>query len=380
MPCPFSDPFKAARDQDGALVSRFGDEKIPMLLRHADVRKAAKDWKTFSSDAPFRVPVPSEQELRPMRQLPIETDPPQHTQYRAAVEPFFRRAKSPEVIAKVEALVSRLFDQAFARDSIEVVNDFALPLQSTALTYLLNVDEKESETWIGWGTHVFYDGDDKGTKGQVLDSYLRQRLDQAEAHPGDDFFSALVTMDFDGRKLTRDEAMGFANLTFAGGRDTVVHSITGAFDIFAQQPDQLDYLRQGPKQIVSASEELFRILSPITHIGRVCPATTQISGQKIEPDHRISLGWAAANFDEDVFPDPTAVKLDRKPNPHVAFGFGPHLCIGASHARLLLRTVLQQIADRVKSIEIRAAEAAIERGPYTRPIGFERLEIAVKQR
>ena len=76
MPCPFHDPFKAARDKDGALVNRFGDEEIPMLLRHADVRATAKDWQTFSSDAPFRVPVPSEEEMRPMRQLPIETPPP----------------------------------------------------------------------------------------------------------------------------------------------------------------------------------------------------------------------------------------------------------------------------------------------------------------
>ncbi len=310
MPCPFHDPFKAARDKDGALVNRFGDEEIPMMLRHADVRATAKDWKTFSSDAPFRVPVPSEEEMRPMRQLPIETNPPEHTAYRALVDPFFRRAKSPEVIAKVEALVTRLFDQAFARDSIEMVHDFALPLQSTALTYLLNVDESES----------------------------------------------------------------------AGGRDTVIHSLTGTIDYFAKNPDQMDYLRAGPKHIVSASEELFRILSPITHIGRVCPMATEVSGQKVAADARISLGWAAANFDEMVFSDPTEVKLDRKPNPHVAFGFGPHLCIGAPHARLLLRTVLQQIADRVASIEIRDATEAVENGPYVRPIGFERLEISLTAR
>lgn len=380
MPCPFHDPFKAARDKDGALVNRFGDEDIPMLLRHADVRAAAKDWQTFSSDAPFRVPVPSEEAMRPMRQLPIETNPPEHTAYRAWVEPFFRRAKSPEVIAKVEALVTRLFDQAFTRESIEMVHDFALPLQSTALTYLLNVDESESETWIGWGTHVFHDGDDAGSKGKTLDTYLRRRLDQAEANPGEDFFSALVTKDFEGRKLTRDEAMGFANLTFAGGRDTVIHSITGTMDYFAQNPDKMAYLRTGPKHIVSASEELFRILSPITHIGRVCPVATEVSGQTVAANDRISLGWAAANFDAAVFPEPTEVKLDRKPNPHVAFGFGPHLCIGAPHARLLLRTVLQQLADRVASIEILDTQAAVETGPYTRPIGFERLEISLTAR
>ena len=126
-----------------------------MILRHEDVREAAKDWKTFSSDAPFRVPIPSEEEVRTMRQLPIETNPPEHTDYRAIVEPFFQRAKDPEVIAQVEALIDGMLTEALGRDSIEIVNEFALPMQSRALTYLLNVPESEAETWIGWGIHVF---------------------------------------------------------------------------------------------------------------------------------------------------------------------------------------------------------------------------------
>ena len=153
MPCPFHDPFKEARDQDGVLINRIQGEDIPIVLRHADVRKAAKDWRTFSSDAPHRVPIPSEEELRPMRQLPIETNPPEHTEYRKIVEPFFKRAKRADVIAKVERLVDRLLTHALSQDTIEAVRDLTLPLQSTALTYLLNVDESEAKTWISWGTH-----------------------------------------------------------------------------------------------------------------------------------------------------------------------------------------------------------------------------------
>tara|TARA_B110000483_G_scaffold188762_1_gene223827 strand:+ start:130 stop:762 length:633 start_codon:yes stop_codon:yes gene_type:complete len=186
MPCPFHDPFKEARDQDGVLINRIQGEDIPIVLRHADVRKAAKDWRTFSSDAPHRVPIPSEEELRPMRQLPIETNPPEHTEYRKIVEPFFKRAKRADVIAKVERLVDRLLTHALSQDTIEAVRDLTLPLQSTALIYLLNVDESEAETWISWGTHVFNDGDGT-TKGTVLDTYLLQRLDQAAQSPGDDF-------------------------------------------------------------------------------------------------------------------------------------------------------------------------------------------------
>ena len=86
-----------------------------------------------------------------MRQLPVETNPPDHTDYREIVEPFFRRAKEPAVIAQVEDLIERLLDDALRRDSIELVRQFALPLQSRALAFLLNVPESEAELWISWG-------------------------------------------------------------------------------------------------------------------------------------------------------------------------------------------------------------------------------------
>ncbi len=86
-----------------------------MILRHADVREAARNWEKFSSDAPFRVPIPSEEEVRTMRQLPIETNPPEHTDYRAIVEPIFQRAKQPDTIARVEALIAGKLAEALAR-------------------------------------------------------------------------------------------------------------------------------------------------------------------------------------------------------------------------------------------------------------------------
>lgn len=179
-----SDPFKEARREAGVLPCEFQGESVPMILRHEDVRKAAKDWKTFSSDAPFRVPIPSEEDVRTMRQLPVETDPPAHTDYRKIVEPFFQRAKDPAVIAQVEALMDGLLREALARESIEVVREFALPIQSRALAYLLNVPEAEATLWIGWGTHVFRDG---GSKGVSLEQYLHARFDRAAANPGADF-------------------------------------------------------------------------------------------------------------------------------------------------------------------------------------------------
>jgi len=347
-----------------------------MILRHDDVRRAAKDWKTFSSDAPFRVPIPSEEEYRTMRQLPVETNPPDHTDYRAIVEPFFQRAKDPGMIAQVEALMDRLLQEAIGWDSIEVVREFALPLQSRALAYLLNVPETEAETWISWGTHVFRDGGSGEQKGADLESYLHRQFDRAVAHPSDDFFSALTQATFRGRPLSRQELLGFANLAFAGGRDTIIHTVTSVLGYLGRNPEALEYLRQDPRRIALAGEEFFRVITPLTHIGRVCPVATDVQGVTVPPDGRVSLCWASANQDETTFESPQEVRLDRKPNPHVAFGIGTHFCLGAAHARLLLRTLLQKCVERVGCITILRAEERVETEEcYQRVVGYERLTV-----
>jgi len=375
------DPFREERQQGAVLQCPFQGETIPMILRHTDVRAAASDWKTFSSDAPFRVPIPSEEEVRTMRQLPIETNPPEHTEYRAIVEPFFQRAKQPDVIAKVEALIAEKLSNALGCESIEVVNQFALPVQSRSLTYLLNVPESEADLWIGWGIHVFKATGGGFKKSIVLEDYLNAQFDRATANPGEDFFSALTKATFRGRRLTREEMMGFANLTFAGGRDTIIHSISSIIAYLGRNSEALDYLRQDPKRIVHAGEEFFRVFMPLTHIGRVCPVDTDVHGVPVKAGGRVSLAWAAANFDETVFEAPEQVHLDRRPNPHLSFGFGPHLCLGAPHARLIVRSLLQALAQRVEKIAVLEAKEHIEHeSHYQRSNGFDALTVRLTAR
>lgn len=372
----FSDPFRDARNDTGVMKCPFHGEEIVMLLRHEDVRRAAKDWETFSSDAPFRVPIPSEEEVRSMRQLPIETDPPLHTDYRAIAEPYFQRAKDPGMMAQVETLLEKHVEAALAGAPVEVVHDFALPVQSHALTYLLNVPESEAETWIGWGIHVFKVTGGEFKKGNVLEDYLHAQFDRAEAAPGGDFFSALVTAEFHGRRLTREEMMGFANLAFAGGRDTIIHSISCALGYLAEHPEALEYLREDPRRITLASEEFFRVFMPLTHIGRVCPKDTEVNGTTVRAGERISLCWASANLDERAFDAPGEVRLDRKPNPHLSFGFGTHLCLGAPHARLIVRTLLRLCCEKVKRLEIVESTLRTEHEAlFDRTLGYESLTL-----
>jgi cytochrome P450 len=281
------------------------------------------------------------------------------------------------MIARVEALISGLLADAISRDSLEIVNDFALPLQSRALTYLLNVPETEADTWIGWGIHVFrVSGGVK--KGIALEEYLHAQFDRAEADPGEDFFSALTQASYRGRPLTREEMMGFANLAFAGGRDTIIHTVSSVFAYLARNPAALEFLREDPGRITHASEEFFRVFMPLTHIGRVCPVETDVHGVTVAPGERVSLCWASANRDETVFKEPEEIRLDRKPNPHLSFGFGTHLCLGAPHARLLVRTLLQKCVEMVGGITELASEDRVEKEDgYQRILGFESLEVRV---
>ncbi len=370
------DPFPEARRKDGVMQCPFHGETITMILRHGDVRQAAKDWQTFSSDAPFRVPVPSEEKVRTMRQLPIETDPPAHGEFRAIVEPFFQRPKSPEFIANIEAIIGEIIDQATRRDVIDAVSEFSLPLQSRALTHLINMPESEADIWIGWGIHVFKVTGGEFKSGNVLEDYLHARFDRAEREPGDDFFSALTAATYHGRKLTRDECMGYANLAFAGGRDTIIHTVSSILEYIGRHPDALDFLRADPKRITLASEEFFRVFMPLTQIGRVCPADTPVHGITVPAGDRIGLCWASANHDEAVFDAPGEIRLDRKPNPHVTFGFGPHLCIGAAHARLIVRTLLAKLCEKIRRIDILDAQHHLEtEETFTRIVGFAKLDL-----
>ncbi len=376
----YHDPFKAARDAQPAIATEFDGAPVAMILGFKEVREAARDWEKFSSDAPFRVPIPREEDVRTVRQYPLEVDPPVHAKYRKIAEPFFKRPSQPEYIECMGALIEELLTDAMTRDSIEIVREFAIPLQSRALTYLLNMPESEAEIWIGWGTHVFRDASGV-SKGAEMEAYTNELFDKAQANPGDDFFSALTQATFDGRPLTRDEMQGFANIAFAGGRDTIINTVSTILAYFAAHPESLNELRDEPKRVIVAGEELIRYTTPLTHIGRLCPVNTDVYGVEVKADHLISLCWASANFDETVFDNPETVQLDRKPNPHISFGQGIHNCMGAAHARLIVRTLLTKLSAMAANVTLISETRHIEtEAAYTRANAYEELAVNIVAR
>lgn len=371
------DPFAVVRQSQG--VSTINDQNDPvlMVLGHRDVRKCAHDWRTYSSGAtPGRIVVPSEVNIRDTRQIPFEVDPPEHTEYRSLVEAWFRRPLEEAYGASLKKLINDAVDTAISSTSVEVVTEFALPLQSHALTLLLNVDGREAEEWIGWGTHVFRSEDNPldNSKANLLYEYIDRQIEKAAAQPDDSLYSLLLGADFQGRKMTREEIRGVMILTFAGGRDTVINAVTNTIAYFAEHPDSLTRIREEPEITGKAVEELIRYFAPLTHMGRVATKDTTVCEHAVEADSRISLCWASANRDERVFERPNEVVLDRKMNPHLSFGFGTHNCLGATHARELLKSLVTTLAEKVGTIDLgNLSENMEEWGAFDRKVGYHFL-------
>jgi len=373
------DPFEQAREDRGYEHIPDQDDPVVMMLRHKDVRKCAHQWKVFQSGAqPGRIVIPSEVNIRDTRQIPFEVDPPEHAEYRGLIEEWFRRPLKLQYEEQLKAIIDLIIYEALEKDSIEVVEQFALPLQSRALTLLLNIPQKESEVWIDWGTHVFRSDDTKldASKANILYDYIDTQIDKAVARPGEDLYSILLNSDYQGRKLTKEEVKGVMILTFAGGRDTVINYVTNTIAYLADHPEALRRMKEEPEIVNTAVEELVRYFSPLTHMGRVATEATEICKHAIPKDSRISLGWASANRDASVFENPNEVILDRKINPHVAFGFGIHKCLGATHARQLMKVLLRSLTEKVDSIEVKGTKENIEDwGDIQRKVGYDSINV-----
>jgi len=371
------DAFKRAREASEVLDIQVGAESIPMFLTYKGVREAARDWHKYSSDAPFRVPIPSEETQRSVRQLPIETDPPLHATYRGLIEPFFQRPRQSQYIEAIDQIIRSAIQDRASDAAFDAVREFALPIQSRALALLLGMPEHEAQTWINWGIHVFHDGTNSAAKGNQLTAYLRETIHAAASGADtENFFVALNRFEVEGRQLDEDEKLGIANLVFAGGRDTLIHTITFLIAYFAQHRDALSLAARSPLSVNLAVEESIRVVSPLTHIGRVCKSP---GPQQVNAGERVSLCWAAANYDPIVFSDPERINLERAPNPHVGFGSGHHACLGATQARAIFRSLIRTLSELDVGIELIDAKPRYEQlGNLQRQVGFERLDVSFR--
>ena len=358
-----------------------GPEEVVFVRSYRALRGALNDWRSFSSDTlGFNVLSPQDK-TRSFKQYPFELDPPEHGALRAVVEPFFKRPLEPGYAERMQGHVSASVDALLAARRMEVTEEFSFPLQSRALTVLLDMPVEEAEIWLGWGIHVFGAPATTFTpdlaKADVLVNYVESRTDAAESLPEGSLFAVLARARVNGeRPLTRDERLGFAHIAFSGGRDTVINMITGIVALFARRPDVKAAIAADPALANPATEELIRLISPLRILTRTCPHGGVVDGVSVAPGQRLAMCYGNASHDPTVFPEPETFVLGRKPNPHLAFGAGPHTCLGNAHARLIARQLMVDLARRVGGIEVLEEEPEDESGPFAvEGLRFNRLVV-----
>ncbi|MDE0098551.1 MAG: cytochrome P450 [Truepera sp.] len=352
-----------------------------LLSRYQDVREALLDWQTFSSNHPGRVAIPH---TRPGAHpgIPIEFDPPEHTRYRDLISRYF----SPSEVKKLEPQITRFADDLVAgfhrRGACDIVRDYAAPLVAGTLARFLALPLEDVSLLDRWADAIFAgrvdDPEGAARALEALSSYLGERLEERKQRPGDDLFSALVKAEVGGRRLTDRELLGYGRTLLLAGREAAIDGLANSLWYLAQHPERRWRLRGEPELLPFAIEEFLRTMSHIQLLGRVATRNLELHGQTICEGESVAMIYGSGNRDERVFTDPDRVVLDRKPNPHIAFGSAHHYCLGAHLARLIMRvgigTFLEAIPDfrLSQSEEIRRKLNGDARGFVTLPIEFAR--------
>jgi cytochrome P450 len=318
----------------------------------AEVRAAAKDWQRFSSR------VQGDPDVRDYPQLPLEVDPPEHGAFRALLDPILGRRTVAALEPDIRSIARDLIDEFRRRGTTEVVHDLAIPMVATTIARAFGRPGDAAEL-TSWGITSWELRPDGTRSGARLDAYVARVLDEG-ARPGSEgAFARIAAATLDGRPLTRLEQVGLANLILAGGRDTVIHVLCGAMWHLAGDPAARARLRAETSRIPLAIEEYLRYFSPNPGMER--RATTAVSGEwgSATAGDVVVLGWGPANHDPVAFDAPGEIRLERRPNPHLAFGSGPHTCIGIHLARLEIRCFLETLLDTIPDWRL-AGDVAME--------------------
>jgi cytochrome P450 len=178
-----------------------------------------------------------------------------------------------------------------------------------------------------------------------LQNYLDRVFDEAIANPKDDLWGFISKLEFDGVPITRVEMQGAANVMLAGGRDTVVKLITGLIWHLMNSETDREFLKQNPDARNGAIDEMLRFLTPLSKMERVPREYVDVPDDQRDTSKYVLLSFVSANYDKTVWENPEEIDLHRKKQPHMAFGFGPHTCMGMGITEHETRTVLNELLE-----------------------------------
>jgi len=356
------DPFPLfARLRAEAPVARSRAGGFWVASRHAEVVAISRDPETFcSGKGILTMEIGAEYSTPPTM---MHTDPPDHDRYRSLVQPGFRPTFMRALEDGIRARTVTLVDQIEAGVPTDIVSDLAVPLPLQVISDLLGVPEEEWPRFFRWSEAVIPGATDwpeeerMALSGEMV-TYLLAAAADRRAHPRDDIISELGAAEVDGDRLTDAELGMFLVQLLVAGNETTRNMMSGGLVGMASSPQEWESLRlrhlaSAPRALPLAVEEMLRWTTPVVAFMRTTTRPVELGGEKLGADEPVLMLYASANRDESVF-GPTADCFDagREPNPHVAFGFGAHFCIGAVLARLEGRILLEELLGRFSSVDV----------------------------
>ena len=297
----------------------------------------------------------------------MHTDPPQHTRYRRLVQPGFKPSMVRLMEAGVTAKARALIDTIAPGEVVDIVPTLSIPYPLQVICELLGVDGELWPRFYEWSEAAIpgesdMTAEERGQHQLDMWQYLIGVATARREAPRDDLVSVLATSGTgpgpgpdshgDADQLSEAELAMFLIQLLVAGNETTRNLLSAGLAVLAEHPEQWAAMRDDRTLVPGAVEELLRWTTPVISFMRTATGPTTIRGRDIAEGDPVLLIYASANRDESVFgPDADSLRVDRHPNPHLSFGFGPHFCLGAALARLEARAVLSLLLDRFATIE-----------------------------
>jgi cytochrome P450 len=332
-----------------------------LAARYADVNRILLDTKTFSSQRTLN-PDGTVDEVASASILGL--DPPRHRHLRQLLAHAFTQRRVAELEPRIRGITNRLLDAMDSHSTIDIVDTLAFPLPVTVIAELLGVPLEDTGQFRAWATDLL--NPDYTLRAKTFERfalYFDGMVEQRRRSPAGDLISAFINAEIDGERLSQRDITGACTLLLIAGHETTASLIPIFLWCLDEHPEARAELADRPELLPAAIEEALRYRAVVHYLPRVVTSDVEFESCRLREGDVVLPLFAAANHDRHHFPDPERFDIHRSPNRHLGFGYGIHLCLGASLARLEARVALELLLarfpalarDRSQQLELRPA-------------------------
>jgi len=332
-----------------------------LAARYADVNRILLDTKTFSSQRTLN-PDGSIDEVASASILGL--DPPRHRHLRQLLVQAFTQRRVAELESRILAITNRLLDAMDSHSTVDAVDALAFPLPVTVIAELLGVPLADTVQFREWANDLL--NPDYALRAKAFERfaiYFDGMVEQRRRSPAGDLISAFISAEIDGERLSQRDITGACTLLLIAGHETTASLIPIVLWCLDEHPEARKELTQRPELLSAAIEEALRFRAVVHYLPRVVTCDVEFEGYRLREGDLVLPLFAAANHDRHHFADPDRFDIHRSPNRHLGFGYGIHLCLGASLARLEASIALRQLfarfpalaRDRSQELQLRPA-------------------------